>query len=265
MLATTLWTASGIVFYLWAPLVAPAMLFLTPVAPVAWQIATKPRLSLHKPSGVILTLVLAGLYLTLNASWSLSQSTAHTSLGMFFVLVIALYFALNALADSDADVLRAMALGLCVGTVIAAAALCFDTLSLQWIRRTLMSLVPVLRTKPRDMVMEGEWVTFLHPFLLNRNITALTFTFWPALLAIVLLNRTPRRRGWWLLGLVPAAAAIFSSEHATSKIAFVGSASPSRFFSSRPPWRDERLSWVGSRLPCSSFRRRRSPINASSI
>ena len=222
MLATTLWTASGIIIYLLAPLASPALLLLAPVAPVAWQIATKSKLSLQKPSQVILTLALAGLYLALNASWSLSPSTAHFAIGMFLGFTIALYFVVNALAGCDADVLRAMALGLCVGAVIGAAVLCFDTISLQWPQRVLMSLVPILRAKPQDMALEGELVTFLQPFLLNRNITALMFIFWPALLAIVVLNPVPRRQRWWLFGLVPAAAAIFGSEHATSKIAFVG-------------------------------------------
>jgi len=224
LLATTLWTASGIILYVWFPLLSPAILLLAPLAPMVWQIAATPRLVLQKPSALIVALLLAGLYLTLNASWSLSPSSSHLTLGMYFAAIAASYFVLNALPDCDADALRAMAIGLYVGTVVGAAVLCVDVLSYQWPRRTLMSLVPVLRSKARDMAMEDGWVTFLQPFLLNRSISAAMFMFWPVLLAISLLSPTPRRRGWWLIGLVPAVAAIFASEHATSKIAFVGAA-----------------------------------------
>ena len=77
MLLTAAWTGSGAIIYLWAPLTAPALLLLSAVAPVAWCLATRLRLRWHRPSTATLALVLAGVYLTLNASWSLSPSTTH--------------------------------------------------------------------------------------------------------------------------------------------------------------------------------------------
>ena len=224
LLLTAVWTGSAVIIYLWAPLVAPALLLLSPVAPVIWYVATRLRLPQYRPSGVTLALVLAGVYLTLNASWSLSPSTAHISLAMFFILIVALYFTSNALPEIDADVLRAMAIGLYAGIVIAGAVLFFESFSLQWMRRTLMSFVPALRPKPRDMILEGGWVTFLQSYLINRNIAAMTFLFWPTTLVISLMAPKTRRQHWWLAGLVPVVAAILGSKHATSKIAFVGAA-----------------------------------------
>ena len=65
------WTASGVIIYLLAPLAAAGLVLLSPLAPIAWCLATKRRLPQHKPSAVTLALVFAGAYLCLNASWSL--------------------------------------------------------------------------------------------------------------------------------------------------------------------------------------------------
>jgi hypothetical protein len=89
-------------------------------------------------------------------------------------------------------------------------------------RRIMMSIVPALRPKPGDMLLDGGWVTFVQPFLINRNITAMTSLFWPTVLAVSLLAPTTRRQHWWFIGLVPIVAGILGSTHATSKIAFVG-------------------------------------------
>jgi len=74
------------------------------------------------PTYRTLALVLAGVYLSLNASWSLSPATAHLAMAMFYVSTVALYFLANTLPVSDDDVLRAMAIGLYAGLVIGGAA-----------------------------------------------------------------------------------------------------------------------------------------------
>ncbi len=180
LLLTAAWTAIGVVIYVWVPLLVPALLLLSPVAPVAWYAATRLRPPPHKPSAITLALILAGAYLTLNASWSLSPAMAHVTLAFFFLFVLTSYFTCNTLPDNDADVLRAMAIGLCAGLAIGSVVLLFEIASLQWTHRTLMSLVPALRPKPRDMILENGWIVFLQSYLINRNITAMTFLFWPA-------------------------------------------------------------------------------------
>lgn len=221
LLLTTAWTASGVIIYLLAPLATPGLVLLSPVAPLGWCVAIRHRLPRHRPLTLTLALVFAGAYLSLNASWSLSPATAHIALAVFFMFVMALYFTSNALQELDADILRAMAIGLCAGMVIGGAVMFFENFSLQWIRRTVMSLVPGLRPKPRDMLLDGQWVIYLESYLINRNITAMIFLFWPTMLAVRL---AARRQHWWLGALVPVVAAILGSKHATSKIAFFGAA-----------------------------------------
>jgi len=241
---TAAWTGSGVIIYQWVPLTTPVLLLLCPIAPVAWYFAGRQRLPPHRRSAIILVLALAGVYLSLNASWSLSPLTAHLALAMFFILIVALYFLANTLPDSDVDVLRTMAIGLYAGLMIGGAALCFETFSLQLCRRIFMSIVPALRPKPGDMILDGGWVTFVQPYLINRNITAMTSLFWPAVLAVSVLAPTTRRQHWWFIGLVPVVAAILGSAHATSKVAFVGSAIVFATFQFAPDMMRRVVAWA---------------------
>jgi O-antigen ligase len=222
LLATTLWTGSGVIIYLLAPLALPGLLALAPVAPLAWYAAARGSLPLRRPSTLSVALLLACAYLALNTTWSLRPGDAHVSVAMFLLLIVVVHFVRTGLAGDDADALRAMALGLAVGVIVGGIVLCVDTFSLQWVRRMLMSFVPPLRPKSIDMQLEGGWVTWLLPFLLNRSTAALTFLLWPAAHAITLLRHRRTVRHWLLAALAPAVVAILASEHATSKVALVG-------------------------------------------
>jgi hypothetical protein len=74
------------------------------------------------------------------------------------------------------------------------------------------------------MVMRDGWVVELRAFLLNRSIAAMTLMFWPAVALIGLVAASRRQRGALLSGLLPLVAAIFGSQHGTSKVAFIGAA-----------------------------------------
>src|SRR5215470_15303710 len=190
---TAAWVAGGVILYLCVPLIAPALLLLCPVAPVAWYVATARRLPRSRPSTVTVALILASAYLAWNATWSLSPASAHLAVAMFFAFVLAAHLTRSTLPDNDADVLRAMAIGLYAGIVIGGVVLFIETVSQQWPRRTLMSFLPGLRANPRDMIVDADWVVFLEAYLINRNIAALTFLFWPTSFLVSLLT-TPARR-----------------------------------------------------------------------
>jgi O-antigen ligase len=224
LLLTSVWVAGGVILYLSVPLISPALLLLSPLAPVAWYVATARRLPRSRPSTITLALILAGAYLAWNTSWSLSPSSAHLAVAMFLLFVLTVHLMTGTLTENDADVLRAMAIGLYAGIVIGGVVLLIEAVSQQWIRRTLMSFLPGLRPKSRDMIVNADWVSFLEPYLINRNIAAIALLFWPTSFLVSLLATSARRQRWWLAGLIPAAAAILSAKHATSKIAFVGAA-----------------------------------------
>jgi O-antigen ligase len=223
--ATAAWTLVGVILYLALPLLAPAVLLLSIGAPLAWRLMKGSGLpDLRRPSPVIVALLLAGAYLSINATWSLSPSTARVSLIMLFLFIAAVHVTLEALEDGDADSQRAMAIGLYAAMAIGGALICIEALSGQWLRQQAMALAPALRPDLRHMVVEDGRVTYMQTYLLNRSIAVLTLTFWPTLLVIVVLAATSRRHRWLLAGLVPAVAAILGGHHATSKIAFVGAA-----------------------------------------
>ena len=221
---TAAWVASGVILYLCVPLISPALLLLSPVAPMAWYVATARRLPRSRPSTVTFALLLAGAYLAWNSSWSLSPDSAHLAIVLFFLFVLAAHLTTSTLPHNDADVLRAMAIGLYAGMVIGGVVLFIETVSQQWIRRTIMSFLPALRPNPRDMIVDADWVVFLQTYLINRNIAAMTMLFWPTSLLVSLLATSGRHQHWWLAGLIPAATAILAANHATSKIAFAGAA-----------------------------------------
>src|SRR5436190_1120028 len=163
------WTTFGILLYIVTPLFTPVLLVLATVAPVVWHLFYKGLLTL-KPSKLTLILAMAAGYLALNSNWSLSPSDAHSAVYMLVVTLVALHLISEGLRGCDADALRAMAIGLYAGVAIGGAFLLIDIISHQWIQRQLFSALPQLRPNPRHMIVQGNSVVFLEPYLLNRSI-----------------------------------------------------------------------------------------------
>src|SRR5262245_21739895 len=92
--ATLAWTLVGGILYLALPLLAPAVLLLSVAAPLAWRLMAGSGLPLRRPSAPIVALVLAGAYLSINATWSLSPASARISLVMLFLFIAAVHLTL---------------------------------------------------------------------------------------------------------------------------------------------------------------------------
>jgi O-antigen ligase len=116
-----------------------------------------------------------------------------------------------------------MAAGFVAAMVVSGGFLCFETFSGQAVHRLFLAIAPSWAPALRHVRMEGVRVVFLEPYLLNRSLTAVTLLIWPAALSIAWLGGRARRR-LLLLGLAAIVAAIFRSEHGTSKVAFIGAA-----------------------------------------
>jgi O-antigen ligase len=241
--ATAAWTLVGVILCLALPLTAPAVLLLSIASPLAWRLMAGSGLPMRPPSAAIVALLLAGIYLCINATWSLSPSTARVSLIMLFLFIATVHVALQALDEGDVDAQRAMAIGLYAAMAVVGAVICIETFSGQWLRQQLMALAPALRPDLRHMVVEDGRVTFMQPYLLNRSIAVLTLLLWPTLLAIVALAPTSRPRRWLLAGLVPVVAAILGAQHATSKISLVGAAAAFAAFLVSPGIARRAIAW----------------------
>ena len=233
-LLTAAWTAAGIVLWLMFPMTAPVLLPLCAIAPLAWYWSAERRLRWHRPSAVAASLALAGLYLFVNATWSLSPPSAFAAVALIFVTVAVLHIVLNALPDLDAPPLRSMAAGTLAGLAVAGALLCVEIFSEQALRRVLIRLVPQLQPTPLHVEMAGGEVARLMPYLPNVSVSVLTLLFWPAALIACRLG-LPRRHRWGVLAAsAVAAATVLASEHATSKVAFAGAALVYALYLARP-------------------------------
>jgi O-antigen ligase len=219
------WCAACCVMaFLLAPMAAPALLLLCAAIPLARRWAAEGRLPLNPPSPVILALALAGVYLLINASWSLSPAPAYRSVALFLTIAVCAYLLVDTLYDSDRGLLRAMGVGLLVAMAAGGVILCFEAFTGLALRRLAIPYVPQLQVDPRHLQVDHEGANRLAPYLLNRSIMALTLLFWPAVLVIDSLGLPRRRRLLLLAALAPALAAIAGSGHGTSKVAFIGAA-----------------------------------------
>jgi hypothetical protein len=231
---TTAWTMGGVVLFLVAPLTTPELIVLCLVAPLAWLPAGKRNI-FHGPTATFVALYLTAGYLALNTRWSPDPVTAIETVGMIVILVGIIDMILIVLERLEANVLEAMAVGLVGGVIIGGAYICFEAFSGQLLRRILVGLQPWLRPEARHLAVDAHGAMIFQPHLLNLNVAALTMLFWPAMLAIKALKPTPSSNRLLLLGLLPALFGVFRSEHATSKLALLGSLGIYLLYQVRPP------------------------------
>jgi O-antigen ligase len=204
---------------LW-PLLAPGVLALCIVAPLAWYCAIERRLPLYEPAAPTFVLVVAAAYMFLNIFWSPAPVLGLQLAIMFLGLVGVQYVTLAALERLDAEVLGAMAMGSLLGLLVAGAVHCAEIFEQQALRRLLLTHVPALRPNPAHMQLQGDRVTALAPYLMNRGTTLLVLMFWPA----VLMAGTTgflRSRAVRVAVVMLLAAAVFTSESGTAGVALV--------------------------------------------
>jgi hypothetical protein len=217
------WTAIGVLLWVTFPKAAPAILLLCSVAPAAWYWAACRRLPWCAPSAVTAALVLGGIYLLINASWSLSPSAALWAIGLMLAIAAVLHIVLHTLPELDGPPLCAMALGTLAGLTLAGALLCIEVFSEQALRRLLIPLVPALQPHPLHILeLDGGQVVSLRDHLPNPSIGVLALLFWPAVLMVSRLGLMRRHRYGVLLASGVAGITVFASEHASSMVAFAG-------------------------------------------
>lgn len=205
------------VYLLW-PALAPVLLPLCLVMPIAWFWHAHRRVVWFDISSVSVVVLIAACYALLNSQWSMAKDEAHAYAGMLFVVLICLHFGLGAWSQpGHRPATSAMAVGFYVGFVLAGCLLCFEILSHHAIYFQLMATFPRLHPQAPKYLSMGA----LPSHFLNHRMTALAIMFWPALLTTLRLGATSWRRGLLLAGLLPSLVAIAFSEHATSRVALV--------------------------------------------
>ena len=240
---TYAWTAAGTMVYLLWPALAPVLLPLCLVMPIAWFWHAHRRVVWFDVSSVSLVVLVAACYALLNSQWSMARDEAHAYAGMLFVVLVCLHFGLGAWAQiGHKPVTTATAVGFYVGFVLAGCLLCFEILSHHAIYFQLVATFPRLYPQSAKYLSSGA----LPSHFLNHRMTALAIMFWPALLTTLRLGATSWRQGLLLAGLLPSLVAIAFSEHATSRVALVVGACVAVVchWSSRTAQRLLMLSWI---------------------
>jgi hypothetical protein len=212
----------GVILLLLAPLTAPELIVLCLIAPLAWLPAGKRNI-FHGPTATFVALYLTTGYLALNTRWSPDPVRAIETVGMIVILVGIVDMTLIILERLEVHALEAMAVGLVGGVTIGGAYLCLEAFSGQLLRRMLVPTLPWLRPEARHLAVDAHGAMIFQPHLLNLNIAALIMLFWPAMLAIRALRPAQSANRLLLLGLLPALLGVLRSEHATSKLALLGS------------------------------------------
>jgi O-antigen ligase len=221
---TTAVTGSGIVFFVTLPMAMAFVLPLCMVMPIAWYWFAEKRIPDLPVAPIVWWLALAGIYLFINASWSLAFPAAYLSAAALLALAGVIYVTIGALRVNKQAPLSAMALGLCIGMAIAGLYLSLEIFSNQWPRRQVMNQVAWLRIDPRHFIANGDRIAELFLYLMNRAVAAWTLLLWPTLFVLARLDLTGVQRGLLAAGLVAAVPTVFASDHETSKLALVGSA-----------------------------------------
>ena len=219
---TAAWTAMGLVLWVMFPMTTTVLLPLCCVAPAAWHWTARGRPPRHSASRVTTAFAVAGLYLLINASWSLSLGSALRAVAVVFVMIAVLHVVLSALPDLDEPPLRAMAAGALAGLMLGAGVICLEVFSDQSLRRFLMRLLPALQPGGQHVAMEGGQLARLAAYLPNASVSVLAVMFWPAALIASRLDLLRTHRSGALIACAVVAATIFASEHATSQVALVG-------------------------------------------
>ncbi len=224
----------GLILWVMFPMTTTVLLPLCCIAPAAWHWVARGRLPRHPASRVTTAFAVAGLYLLINASWSLSAESAVRAVAIVFMMIAVLHVVLDTLPDLDESPLCAMAVGALVGLAVGGAVICLEVFSDQSLRRFLMRLLPALEPSGQHLAMEGGQLARLASYLPNASISVLTVMFWPAALIASRLGLLRTHRCGAPIACAVVVATIFASDHATSQVAFVGAGVAFVLFRARP-------------------------------
>jgi len=166
-------------------------------------------------------LLIFGIYIAANAGWSADRAEAFGKVLFYWIVLLVGMAAVRGMTRFDDRSLGRIGNGLVIGFVVGSLYLLFEVASDQWLKRTIISLIPVLRPAPKHIVVTDGTVTAVADYALNRNFAILVLVLWPVLLLV--RDRLEGALSWIagaaLLGV--SAAGVFMSAHETSMLALL--------------------------------------------
>lgn len=169
---------------------------------------------------VILALfVAAAVYLFVNASWSLDPSRA-VGKAVWFTLVAAMSFgAWRAIASWERPQIQIASTAFLAGLAVGVAIILFEAATGRFLTISLYNLLPFTRPESvKALVIKDGDVFRIAAFELNRNVTVMLLTLWPALLCLA-VRGGPQTRLLRLAALfLGVLVSVFLSTHESSKV-----------------------------------------------
>ncbi|MGH6864724.1 MAG: O-antigen ligase family protein [Methyloceanibacter sp.] len=213
--------------FLFAPLVTVAAPRLTPlllllVALALFIAAYRRRHGLREllaPSLALGACLAFGVYVFINATWSLDQDLAYAKAGVLLGTVLIGFAGTAAAATVDDRQIRRASIAFVVGVSLGAIYLLIELSTKGTLTSWAMNTVDLLRpdSAKHASIVAGE-VVRLSRSEFNQNVTVLTLAFWPGLLVLSALPNVPRRgllvAAFFVLFTLPIAI----SEHDSSQI-----------------------------------------------
>ena len=189
------------------------------------------------------------VFALLSASWAERPLAALTPVLMATVCCVACGFMVRVILKETRPNIVHIAEGVWIGLLVGLIYLLIEVLSQQAIKLTLYNALgvrPGVLRPPAFFTWTGERLVAISPDDLTRNMAVIAPLLWMALLSM--RGAAPRSfslvAGGFLFAL--AAAAVFLSEHETSKFALAGGTAAFLLARRSPMWghRVLRLSWV---------------------
>ena len=218
-------TWCGICSYVVSPRISGILLVLSVVMPSLWYFfrhAKLPRLALTPSLAVMLAF---GVYLAINAGWSLAPELAKWIVLRHFLFALALVLTLQLLGEDEPEFLGRMLRAFVFAFALMAVVVLIEVVSQMALRRVINNWLPFTRSWDTNVLtIENGKVVELVSFLVNRNVAALSFLFWPAAYAsrLMVTSSTQRAARWAMLAV--AVFAVGWSIHESSQAALAAGA-----------------------------------------
>jgi O-antigen ligase len=217
-------TGVAVVVALVAPRIAVAtMVLLLPVFAAPLRSLDTRRVVWALP-GVVVALLVFGLWIALNAAWSVDRVEAYGKVLFYFVALAVGWTSVSGLEALDRERLERLSRAVVTAVMLGAAYLAIEVWLDQPIQRALMNMLPFIKPSAKHAVVADGRVVAINDYMLNRNVAVLVLMLWPAWLLMRSLSAAPRARLVVVGLLALSAAAVFGSEHETSMLALIFSA-----------------------------------------
>ncbi len=217
--AATILTAVALVAFLLAPRAAQFQLLALAVVPVAALLRDGDWAAALTRTPLLTACVAFGVYLTINAAWSVDHAEAYGKVLFYWVLLATAHLAITGFGVLSDEILARLQKTVVAAVMAGAVFLAIEVLTDQAIRRFLFSLLPFMRPPSKHTtILDGE-VVAIGPYILNRNMAALCLVLWPVLLMLRTLLDTRRALMAGAALVAVALIAVLRSEHETSMLA----------------------------------------------